>query len=150
MARLDNATWEAFGARRCLELAERDGFEGKDFFFGPLPEVPAQAAGGGGGQAGLAGLAGGLATGWRLPGPQLVCKLAKWQRCGSFHSSKWYRGPTLAAASVEAKDEDVFVMLLDPSRAEGLDLSFLTHLFLLEPIKDAARLEQVVFRRRFT
>ena len=39
--------------------------------------------------------------------------------------------------------EDVFILALDASLAHGLDLSFVTHLYLLEPIDDAALLEQV-------
>lgn len=135
--RPDEIYWETTGID--LELAERGGFDG---FFGPLPEAPAEAADGGG-SASIGGPAGPMAPGWRYPGPQLLCKLAKWQQCGHYHSPKRYHGPTLASSPVETRNEDVFVALLDPTRAEGLNLSFLTHMFLLGHIEDAARLEQV-------
>ncbi|KAL7522106.1 hypothetical protein ACHAWX_006795 [Stephanocyclus meneghinianus] len=67
-------------------------------------------------------------------------RLNKWQLCGRFHSrSRWYTGPTTEV-------EDVFILCLDAALAHGLDLSFVTHLFLLEPINDAALLEQVTSR----
>jgi hypothetical protein len=47
---------------------------------------------------------------------------------------------------VEKVQEDVFLLSLDAGLSHGLDLSFVTHLFLLEPIDDAALLEQVTSR----
>ena len=48
------------------------------------------------------------------------------------------------SCEIEMVKEDVFIMLLDASLATGLDLSFVTHIFL--PIDDAALLEQVTSR----
>jgi len=74
-------------------------------------------------------------------------RLAKWQPCGRFHGrSRWYDGPTLENVEMRTEKEDVFILCLDASLSHGLDLSFVTHLFLLEPIDDAALLEQVTSR----
>jgi hypothetical protein len=77
----------------------------------------------------------------------LEVTLVKWQECARFHnSSRWYRGPRLSDATVEKTKEDVPILSLDAGLSHGLDLSFVTHLFLLEPIDDAALLEQVTSR----
>ena len=55
----------------------------------------------------------------------------------------WYTGPSLANIEMETIKEDVFILGLDARLSHGLDLSFCTHLYLLEPIDDAALLEQV-------
>jgi SNF2 family DNA or RNA helicase len=47
---------------------------------------------------------------------------------------------------IRTEVEDVFILCLDAALAHGLDLSFVTHLFLLKPINDAALLEQVTSR----
>ncbi|KAL7448069.1 hypothetical protein ACHAWC_000325, partial [Mediolabrus comicus] len=47
---------------------------------------------------------------------------------------------------MEETKEDVFILGLDAQLSHGLDLSFVTHLYLLEPIDDAALLEQVTSR----
>ena len=44
------------------------------------------------------------------------------------------------------EEEDVHFLFLSAERAAGLDLHFATHLVLLEPVRDAATLEQVVSR----
>jgi hypothetical protein len=74
-------------------------------------------------------------------------KLPFQQKCGKFHNhSRWYKGPRLSSTPVEKVQEDVFLLSLDAGLSHGLDLSFVTHLFLLEPIDDAALLEQVTSR----
>jgi len=71
----------------------------------------------------------------------------KWQACGSFHSrSRWFTGNAFHDAPIERIHEDVFLLSLDAELSHGLDLSFVTHMFLLEPIDDAALLEQVTSR----
>ena len=42
--------------------------------------------------------------------------------------------------------EDCFILSLDAGLSHGLDLSFVTHIFLLEPVDDAALLEQITSR----
>ena len=115
-------TWEEYGVETCIELAEADGNEGKDAFMGLLPHYEDGAE-------------------------EVFVRLAKWQPCGRFHGrSRWYDGPTLEDVEMRTEKEDVFILCLDASLSHGLDLSFVTHLFLLEPIDDAALLEQVTSR----
>lgn len=47
---------------------------------------------------------------------------------------------------VERIKENVCLLSLDAALSHGLDLSFVTHIFLLDPIDDAALLEQVTSR----
>ncbi len=119
------AVWEEWGAQKCVTLAHQDNFEGKDWFFGPLPTNPDHASN----------------------GPiEMEFLLKKWQHCGEYHRSKWYRGPKLLDTPILKRKDDVYLMCLDAKLAHGLDLSFVTHIFLLEPINDAALLEQVTAR----
>mmetsp|Transcript_38868 Transcript_38868/g.78387 ORF Transcript_38868/g.78387 Transcript_38868/m.78387 type:complete len:374 (-) Transcript_38868:78-1199(-) len=78
------------------------------------------------------------------------CTIARWAPCGQFHSPKWLADPSLSrltqSGELQRVSEEVPLLLLDPKFATGLDLSFLTHIFLLEPIEDAALLEQIVSR----
>jgi hypothetical protein len=61
--------------------------------------------------------------------------LIKWQQCGTFHSSgRWYNGPNFWNAPLQRTKEDVYILSLDAELLHGLDLSFVTHMFLLEPI----------------
>ena len=62
------------------------------------------------------------------------------------NSIGWYKGPDLTNVEMQKKKEDTFILLLDASLSHGLDLSFVTHMFLLESIDDAALLEQVTSR----
>jgi len=120
--RWDEEQWQGYGSQICKELAEKDLGQGRDNYFGPLHEYDD----------------GGL---------NVIVKLRKWSKCGTFHgTNRWYTGPTLVDADIETIKEDVFLLFLDASLATGLDLSFVTHLFLLEPIDDAALLEQVTSR----
>jgi hypothetical protein len=127
--RLSSEQWAAYGSVRCMELAAIDGGEGGDNFFGPIAEEGRDNS-------------------------QLMVELRKWQPCARFHrrlrwsNTKkkhvgWYTGPSLADLDMEETKEDVFILGLDAQLSHGLDLSFVTHLFLLEPIDDAALLEQV-------
>ena len=113
-------TWADWGSGECRELAASQSHLGPEWYMGPLPE----AEGG---------------------GTYCVVELVKWQKCCQFHG-KWYSGPRLIDMPVEKVEEDVFILSLDASLATGLDLSFVTHMFLLEAIDDAAILEQVTSR----
>jgi hypothetical protein len=114
--------WNSIGAEKCRNLASQDYFRGQDWYFGSLPTAE---------------------NGNTILDVQLV----KWQKCGKYHNhARWYKGPRLSAAPVEKVQEDVFLMALDAGLSHGLDLSFVTHIFLLEPIDDAALLEQVTSR----
>lgn len=123
--------WTEYGSARCIELAKEYDFEGKDNYLGPLPVDGSEA--------------------------EVIVRLTKWQPCGSFHSRPrwdarrnkqigWYKGPNLENVELREQKEDTFLLLLDASLSHGLDLSFVTHMFLLEPIDDAALLEQVTSR----
>lgn len=131
--RWDEEIWTTHGSERCLELAELDNFQTSDNYFGPLPAGDATYR------------------------SEVFVKLRKWVQCGRFHSRPrfdhrrmkkigWYTGPTLADVELRRQKEDTFILLLDASLSHGLDLSFVTHMFLLEPIDDAALLEQVTSR----
>ena len=114
--------WENFGSRRCIQLAEKDENEGRDGYLGPLPK-------------------------YEDGDDAVFVKLNKWQPCGRFHGrSRWYTGPSLESVEMQAEQQEVCILLLDASLSHGLDLSFVTHIFLLEPIDDAALLEQVTSR----
>ena len=125
--------WAEYGSARCIELAEEEDGEGKNNFLGPLPY----------GDGGVNG--------------EVIVRLKKWLPCGSFHSRPrwdarrkkeigWYKGPSLEHVDILTQKEDTFILLLDASLSHGLDLSFVTHIFLLETINDAALLEQVTSR----
>ena len=118
--------WKEWGAKKCRKLAKRDDYIGLDWYFGPLP----------------------LNHSLDTSGPvEMEVVLKKWQKCGAFHSrSRWYRGPKFLDEPASKRKEDVFLLCLDADLAHGLDLSFVTHIFLLEAINDAALLEQVTSR----
>ena len=113
-------------ADKCKTLALKDQYLGRDWFFGPLP------------------------NNFGIDNERPIVMdvvLKKWQKCGSFHgSSRWYNGPRFLDAPAAKRKEDVFLLCLDADLAHGLDLSFVTHIFLLEAINDAALLEQVTSR----
>jgi len=119
--RESEASWLSMGAEKCCKLAVKDQFMGQDWYFGNLPATEENSL--------------------------VVVRLAKWQECGRFHnSSRWYKGKRLADAPIDTIQEQVFLLSLDAGLSHGLDLSFVTHMFLLEPIDDAALLEQVTSR----
>ena len=128
--------WEIYGVEKCEELAYDDEYVGKDWFFGPLPALtdPSDDS------------ASNIFEQWELTAHTMKVRIAKWQKCSRFHSRRWYEGPRLANAPVQTIQEDVFVLSLDAGLAHGLDLSFATHIFLLEPVQDAALLEQITSR----
>ena len=103
-----------------MERAARESFESADWFLGPLrpPHSIVEGA--------------------------VRVRLLKWARCGQWHGPRWYRGPKLEAQKVLVEREDVPILCLTRQASHGLDLSFLTHVVLLEPIRDSALLEQVV------
>ena len=125
--------WAEYGSARCIELRVNEDGEGRNNYFGPLPNDN---------------------SGCR---EEVIVRLLKWQACGVFHSRPrwdarrkrevgWYSGPSLENVDMLKLKEETFILLLDASLSHGLDLSFVTHIFLLEPIDDAALLEQVTSR----
>ena len=62
-------------------------------------------------------------------------------------STPWLgAGPALCDAPRKLVQERVPLLFLYRDASHGLDLSFLTHIFLLEPVRDSSLLEQVVSR----
>jgi len=118
-------TWKEWGAESCEVLAASQQYLGQDWYFGPLPDNHG-------------------ADNDRPLEMEVILK--KWQKCGDFHRSRWYKGPKFLDAPCSKRKEDVFLLFLDADLAHGLDLSFVTHIFLLEAINDAALLEQVTSR----
>ncbi|KAL3784494.1 hypothetical protein HJC23_013637 [Cyclotella cryptica] len=120
--RWSREVWKSYGSEKCVDLIETYGGLGRDGYLGPLPVYDNGSN-------------------------EVFVKLNKWQQCGKFHGrSRWYTGPTVEHTPIRTEVEDVFILCLDAALAHGLDLSFVTHLFLLEPIDDAALLEQVTSR----
>ena len=123
--RKDISIWQQYGSDDCFEHAINDAFYGQDWFFGPLAPSPEN----------------------ENESKEVKAVLKKWQPCGKFHNPKrWYKGPLFKDAPVEHVKEDVFVLCLNSQVSHGLDLSFVTHIYLLEPIEDAGLLQQVTSR----
>ena len=131
--RWDEKRWAEYGSARCIELRNEEAGEGRSNYLGPLSHDDSGHGG------------------------EVIVRLTKWQACGAFHSRPrfdarrkkvvgWYTGPSLEHVDTLKQKEDTFILLLDASISHGLDLSFVTHIFLLEPIDDAALLEQVTSR----
>ncbi|KAL1522752.1 hypothetical protein AB1Y20_017724 [Prymnesium parvum] len=109
-----------------------------------------------------------------MGGPGGLClpgRLRGWGRCGSWHGpprenkhgSITYRGcppgwtaqgvfydesshPILRPVPWSQKILDTYILVLCEDGSHGLDLSFVTHLFIVNPIKDPAKFQQVVSR----
>lgn len=111
--------WKRRGSRDCIARAAADSHMGPDWYFGPFGTDPDDYL--------------------------VDCKLVKWQFCSRFHN-RWYLGPRPSDVPIQRKKEDCYVLALHAGLSHGLDLSFVTHLFLLEPVDDAAVLEQVTSR----
>ena len=120
--RRDAHAWRDWGCHACVDRAARQNYESADWFLGPLRPPGAITSG------------------------SVRVRLEKWARCGQWHGPRWYRGPKLEAQNVLVEREDVPILCLTRQASHGLDLSFLTHVVLLEPIRDSALLEQVVSR----
>ena len=70
-----------------------------------------------------------------------------WRACGGkslFNS--WHGDRVLNSVPWCVEEEDASVLLLKEDGSTGLDLSFATHIFLLDPIKDPALHNQIVSR----
>jgi len=113
--------WDKFGLEKCHEIAEEEHHMGASWYFGRLPVVENARE-------------------------RVRARIAKWQGCGKFHNRSWFTGTFFGDSPIETIKQDVRVLSLDAELSHGLDLSFATHMFLLEPIEDAALLEQVTSR----
>ena len=115
--------WDKHGGQKCEENARRADYRSADWFFGPLKS----------------NFIGELS--------RVSVKLVKWTSCDKFHSRSWYQGNVLKDIFLPAPSHcPTPLMCLYNQGALGLDLSFVTHIFLLEPIQDAGLLEQIISR----
>lgn len=70
-----------------------------------------------------------------------------WRSCGHRSSNKgWFGDKILSQVPWIVEDEEASILLLREDGSTGLDLSFATHIFLLDPIKDPALRNQIVSR----
>jgi len=70
-----------------------------------------------------------------------------WKRCGGpnfYHS--WHGNKILRKSPWHIIEEDASVLLLEEEGSTGLDLSFATHIFLLERLHDPALRNQIISR----
>ena len=74
-------------------------------------------------------------------------RILKWSKCGgrSFHLG-YHGSRVLSRSRWQASEEDASILLLHTDGSHGLDLSFATHLFLLEKIKDPSLERQIISR----
>ena len=70
-----------------------------------------------------------------------------WRLCGGRRPKiSWHGDKILAKEPWRVEEEDASILLLEEDGSTGLDLSFATHIFLLDPIKDPALRNQIVSR----
>lgn len=70
-----------------------------------------------------------------------------WRNCGGKNSStSWHGSRVLSNIPWTVEEEDASILLLTEDGSTGLDLSFATHIFLLDPIRDPALRNQIVSR----
>eukprot|EP00940_MAST-03C_sp_MAST-3C-sp2_P001006 g1006.t1 len=121
--RPSDATWRQWNVSKCTRLALQNTFDGREWFFGPLPPERSDGS------------------------TTVTVRLCKWQKCHRFHSSSsWFKGPKLLDVPLVEGPDDVPILALYNYGSHGLDLSFVTHIFLLEPIHDSALMDQIVSR----
>lgn len=75
-----------------------------------------------------------------------AAQLVKWNQCGKVGSKGWHKGKILDRSPWKVTQEDASILLLSNDGTTGLDLSFCTHIFLLDHIKDPALQSQIVSR----
>lgn len=75
-------------------------------------------------------------------------RVRAWKKCGSGSGQNgWHRGHHILESSPWiVEDEDASVLLLQEDGSTGLDLSFATHLFLLDTVRDPALESQIISR----
>ena len=73
-------------------------------------------------------------------------KICKWQHCGKRGMRGWHNAKVLAQSLWQVNEDDASILLLTEDGSTGLDLSFCTHIFLLDRIKDPALESQIISR----
>lgn len=71
-------------------------------------------------------------------------RIVMWKKCGGRKS--WHPDKILERVPWHVEEEDASILLLHEDGSRGLDLSFVTHIFLLERIKDPALENQIISR----
>lgn len=70
-----------------------------------------------------------------------------WNTCGGHNNrTGWHGNKVLCSLPWQVERQEASVLLLQEDGSTGLDLSFATHLFLLERVKDPALLNQIISR----
>jgi len=70
-----------------------------------------------------------------------------WRNCGGkANVPNWHGDKILQHVPWRVESEDASILLLEEDGSTGLDLSFATHIFLLDRIKDPALRNQIVSR----
>jgi hypothetical protein len=70
-----------------------------------------------------------------------------WRRCGGNNLTvSWHGNNVLSRQPWKIEEEDTMILLLQQEGSTGLDLSFATHIFLLERITDPALRNQIISR----
>ena len=77
-----------------------------------------------------------------------LARIVMWQNCGGhvFGLRNWFGDKILPDRPWCTQEEDATVLLLEEDGSTGLDLSFVTHIFLLDRIKDPALETQIISR----
>lgn len=80
----------------------------------------------------------------RLGGPAMI---KMWKRCGgrSFVNA-WHPGKLLDRVTWQVEEDDASILLLHEDGSHGLDLSFTTHIFLLDRVSNPALENQIISR----
>ena len=74
-------------------------------------------------------------------------KIRMWQKCGGVHKGGgWHIGKILDKVPWITNNDDASILLLHKDGSVGLDLSFVTHIFLLDKINDPALENQIISR----
>jgi hypothetical protein len=83
---------------------------------------------------------------WRggILGGEVVIR--QWKRCGGNLGLSWHGTGVLDRVLEEVCEEPACILLLQEDGSTGLDLSFATHIFLLEAVEDPALRNQIVSR----
>ena len=73
-------------------------------------------------------------------------QIKMFSRCGKVGTKGWHKGKILDRSPWKVTEEDASILLLSREDSTGLDLSFCTHIFLIDYIKDPAMESQIVSR----
>ena len=75
-------------------------------------------------------------------------RIRAWKRCGKQSGQRgWFSGQhILRSVPWVVEDEDASILLLQEDGSTGLDLSFATHIFLLDQLRDPALENQIISR----